>query len=97
MNILFAISALCFFALVLAAFAIGRHIRPGHSRNLISTHPQPDFAQHLFAAVKDQDSRTPRPVPQQDVKSVMAKKSWRPALEPIQANTSNPSLSPERF
>jgi hypothetical protein len=56
MYILFSISILCFFALLLAAVALAWHVR---TRQVADT-PQPDFAQHLFAAVEDQDSRTPR-------------------------------------
>jgi hypothetical protein len=55
MYILFAISILCLFALMLAAVAIARHVRTGR----VSAGPQPDFAHHLFAAAADQDSRTP--------------------------------------
>jgi hypothetical protein len=93
MYILFAISILCFFALVLAAIAIARHVR---SRKT-STNPQNDFARHLFAAAEDQNSRTPRTLPGQNVKDVIAKQSWNHALEPIQANAANQSISSKRF
>lgn len=93
MYILFAISILCFFALVLAAVAIARHVRRGRA----SSAPQNDFAQHLFAAVEDQDSRIPRTLPEQNVKDVIANKSWNRALEPIQANAADQTISLKRF
>jgi hypothetical protein len=93
MYILFAISILCFFALVLAAVAIARHVR---TRGATSG-PQPDFAQHLFAAVEDQDSRTPRTLPQQNVKNVFAKTSRNRALEWTLTDSPNQSISPKRL
>jgi hypothetical protein len=77
MHILSAISALCFFALVLAAIAIARHVRNRRT----STHPQHDFAQHLFAAIEDRNSRVPHPVPQQTVRDILAKKNWNQSSE----------------
>jgi hypothetical protein len=93
MYILFTISILCFFAFVLGAIAIARHVR---SRKT-STNPQSDFAQHLFAAAEDQDSRAPRALPLQNVKDVIAKQSRNHALEPIQADVANQSISSKRF
>ena len=93
MYILLAISLLCFFALLLAAVAIARHVR----NRRVPNEPHPDFAQHLFAAAEDQDSLTPRPLPQQSVKNVMGKTSWNSALEPTLANTRNQSISSKRL
>jgi len=93
MYILLAISILCFFALLLAAVAIARHVRTRR----VSAEPQPDFAQHLFAAVEDQESLTPRTLPQQGVKDVMGKTSWNSALDPTLANTWNQSISSKRL
>ena len=93
MYILLAISILCFFALLRAAVAIARHVRARRVRN----EPQPDFAQHLFAAAKDQDSFTPRTLPQQNIKDVMRKTSWNPALEPTRADIRNQSISSKRL
>jgi uncharacterized membrane protein YccC len=76
MYILFAISAFCFFALLLAAVAIARHVRSSREASGKQPHSQRDFAEHLFAAASDQNSRIPRPQPQQTVKQVLAKKSW---------------------
>ena len=93
MYILLVISIFCFFALLLATLAITRHLR---SRRILAS-PQPDFAQHLFAAAKEQDSRTPRTLPQQDVKDVVATTSWDSALEPTLPNTRNQSISSKRL
>src|SRR5258707_1460325 len=87
MYILFAISALCFLALVLAAVAIASHVRS----NRASTHPQHDFAHHLFAAAADQDSRRPRTLTQQSAKDILAKKGYQ--TPPLQANARNQSTS----
>jgi hypothetical protein len=79
MHILFAISALCFFALVLMAIAIAWRARTRRT----STPPQHDFAQHLFAAVEDRNSRVPHHVPQQTVRDLLAKKIWNESSEII--------------
>jgi hypothetical protein len=92
MYILLAISILCFFALVLAAVAMARHVRSRQA----PTGPQPDFAQHVFAAIKNQDSRTPRTLPQQDA-TVIAKTNLYHAFEPTLADTRNQSISSKRF
>jgi hypothetical protein len=93
MYILLSIAILCFFALLLAAIAIARHVR---SRRR-SARPQADFAHHLFAAVNDQDSRTPRTFPQQNVRDVVAETSWNRALEPTLTDIRNQSISLKRF
>ncbi|MGH9596608.1 MAG: hypothetical protein ACRD3K_07410, partial [Edaphobacter sp.] len=63
MYILFAISLLCLFVATITAIAVARRKRSG----TVSDHPQHDFAEHLFAAAKDQrvnrDSLTPRILP----------------------------------
>lgn len=76
MYILFAISAFCFLALLLAAIAIARHVRSSRETGRNPSNSQHDFAQHLYAAASDQNSRLPRAQPQQTVKQVLAKKSW---------------------
>jgi hypothetical protein len=93
MYILFAISVGCFFALVLAVVAIARHARTRRE----STHPKHDFAQHLFAAAEDQNSRRPRSLPKQHVKDVQTQKNWNRVLEPIQADVRNQSIPSKRF
>lgn len=91
MHILFAISALCLFALMLAASAVAWHVRSSQA----STHPPLDFAQHLFAAAKDHDSRIPRTLTQQAVKDVMAKKSHQKLH--LQASDRRRSISSKPF
>jgi hypothetical protein len=93
MYILLAISILCFFALLLAAVAIAQHVRTRR----VPAGLQPDFAQHLFAAAEDQESLTPRTVPQQNAKEVVATTSWNSALEPTLASTRNQSISSKRL
>jgi uncharacterized MAPEG superfamily protein len=92
MYILFAISILCFFALVLVTVAMARHAR---SRR-VPANPQPDFAQHLFAAVKNHDSRTSSSHPRQDQR-VIAKTNLYHAFEPTLADTRNQSIPSKRF
>jgi hypothetical protein len=91
MYTLVAIPILCFLALVFAVIAIARHVR---SRR-VPAGPQPDFAQHLFAAVKNQDSRTPRTLPQQDGSSI-AKTNLNHAFESTLADTPTQSISSKR-
>jgi hypothetical protein len=79
MHTLFAISALCFFALVLPAIAIARRARTRRT----STPPQHDFAQYLFTAFEDRNSRAPHTVPQQTVRDILAKKSWNQSPETV--------------
>ena len=92
MYILVAIAIFCFFALLLAAIAIVPHVR---SRRR-SAGPESDFAHHLFPAVNDKDSGTPRTL-QQNIRDVVAETSSNRAPESILANTSNPSISSKRF
>jgi hypothetical protein len=93
MYILRVIPILCFFALLLETLAITRRLR---SRRILAS-PQPDFARHLFAATEEQDSRTPRTLPRQKIKDVVATTSWNGALEPTPANTRNQSISSKRL
>jgi hypothetical protein len=93
MYILLAISILCFFALLLVAVAIARHVRTRR----VAAGLRPDFAQHLFAAAEDHDSLAPRIVPQQRAKNVMGKTNWNSAFDPTLANTRNQSISSKRL
>ena len=72
MYLLFAISLLCFLALIAASVVIARHVRSSHK----STPRQQTFAQHLQAADRDRDSRQPRILQSQTVRDVLTKKSW---------------------
>ena len=71
MYLLFAISLLCFLALIASSVVIAPHVRS--SRN--STPPQQTFAQHLQAAAHDRDS-PPRTLQLQTVRDVLAAKNW---------------------
>jgi len=93
MYILLDIAILCFFAFLLAAIAVLRHVRSRRG----SAGAQTDFAHHLFAAANDQDSRTPRTFPQQNIKHVVAKTDWNHPLEPTLADTRNQPISSQRF
>jgi hypothetical protein len=75
MHILFAISTLCFLALVLTAIAVARHVRTSRT----FTYPQPDFAQHLIAAAKERDSRATHTLRHQTVQGILAKSRNRPS------------------
>jgi hypothetical protein len=93
MYILLAIAIFCFFALLLAAIAIVRHVRSRRA----SAEPESDFAHHLFAAVNDQDPRTPRTFPQQNIQDLVAETSWNLALGLTLADTRDQSISSKRF
>jgi hypothetical protein len=93
MYILLAISILCFFALVLAIAAITQHVRTCE----VPAESQPDFAQHLFAAAKDQDSFTQRVREQQSVKDFVPTTPSNSALQPTLANIRNQSISSKRL
>jgi hypothetical protein len=93
MYILLAIAILCFLGLLLAAITIARHVRSRRK----SAGPQTDFAHHLFAAANLEDSRTPRTLPQPNVRDVVAEASWNRAVEPILADIRNQSISSKRF
>ena len=77
MQILLAISILCFIALLWAGFASARHIRLGHKRTGVGASSQRDFANHLYAAAEE--TRVPRAVRHQSVRDVAAMKSWNAA------------------
>jgi len=91
MQILFAISILCFMALLWAGFAIARHIRRGHERTEVDTSSRRDFAQHLYTAAEE--TRLPRVVRHQSVRDVTARKSWNTAATAVQIP---PSFNEER-
>lgn len=78
MQILFAISILCFSALLWAGFAIVRHIRLDRNRRRINAPSHRDFAHHLYAA--SSETRVPRGIRHQSVHEVTARKSWNTAM-----------------
>ena len=88
MQILFAISIVCFLALLWAGIAIARHIYKGHQDGQTSTQSQGDFAHHLFAATENRAVRQPRTVVPQTVGDVAAKKSWNSGPAPVEIHPS---------
>jgi hypothetical protein len=58
MQILFAISILCFLVLLGATVAMTRRIRANHRLEESSTQPRPDFSQYLFGAVQSNSSES---------------------------------------
>ncbi len=88
MQILFAISALCFLALLGAGFALARLVRAGRNKESRGDEPHPadgrDFAQHLFEAVanaEDTEEKDFSPRLRQTVRDVAARKSWNQGQE----------------
>lgn len=83
MQILLAISILCFVALVCAGAAVMGHSNSGH-KNVIQTasldlrglSKKRDFSHHLLAAVEDKDRILTRSIPRQTVQDIAARKSW---------------------
>jgi hypothetical protein len=94
MQMLLAISILCFIALVWAGIALARHIRASSQpdRNT-SFMPRIDFAQHLFNAIENERSLQPRKVRSQTLQDITAQKSWNQTPEGV-AVRSNHELHP---
>jgi hypothetical protein len=88
MQLLFAISIICFLALVWAVVTIARHIAAGHKART-AAQSQGDFAHHLFAATENREERRPRAVPPQTVRDVAARKSWNTAPASIEIQPAN--------
>jgi hypothetical protein len=89
-QILFIISALCFFGILWAAIALARHIRSSGMKNL-SDVTQPDFKHHLFSATETFHSistRIPSTPIQQSVHDISANKQWTLSPRPIQVRRS---------
>ena len=74
MQILFAISVLCFLGILWAAIALARHIRSSRLRD-DSDVSQPDFKHHLFSASETAAITRPNPI-QQSVRDITANKQW---------------------
>jgi hypothetical protein len=89
MQILFAISIICFVALVWAGIAIARHIAAGHKDGLTTKQSHGDFAHHLFAATENRETRRPRAVHPQTVQDVAARKGWNSAPASVEIHPSN--------
>ncbi len=91
MQILFAISTLCFLALVWAVVAIIRHVRATNRLDATSPAGQDNFAQHLLKASADNDLPRPRNVLSQNIREITARKSWN---QPPEIITVRPSSEP---
>ena len=89
MQILFAISIICFVALVWAGIAIARHIAAGHKDGLTTKQSHGDFAHHLFAATENRETRRPRAVHPQTVQDVAARKGWNSTPPSVEIHPSN--------
>jgi hypothetical protein len=81
MQILLAISILCFFAIAWAAISFARHIKASSlRRNIQSQIPalpaQIEFRQHLYAAAQDESPRIRQSALHQNVRDITANKSW---------------------
>jgi hypothetical protein len=85
MQILFAISVLCFFGILWAAISLARRIRSSrlHDVSGISiVPPQSDFKQHLFSASETPSITRPNPI-HQSVRDITANKQWALPPQPI--------------
>ena len=93
MQILFAISVLCFAGVLWAALAFARHVKASHSRGRVAAPSQPDFKERLLSIIEatppmqivpERVSETTRStrqtVLQQSVHEITANKQW--ALPP---------------
>ena len=89
MQILFAISIICFIALVWAGVAIARHIAAGRKGGRTPAQAQGDFARHLFAATENRETRQPRAVHPQTVRDVAARKGWNSSPASIEIHPTN--------
>jgi hypothetical protein len=89
MQILFAISIVCFIALVWAGIAMARHIAAGHKGGRTPMQSHGDFAHHLFAATENREMRQPRAVHPQTVRDVAARKGWNSSPASIEIHPAN--------
>ncbi len=101
MQILFAISIVCFVALVWAGMAIARHIAAGHKGGRTTKQSHGDFAHHLFVATENRETRRPRAVHPQTVQDIAARKGWNsvPAsveIHPTNEQSATPSVQGRR-
>jgi hypothetical protein len=84
MQMLLAISIVCFIALVWAGTALARHVRASRQPDGgTSFVPRIDFTHHLFNAIEDERSLQPRKVPTQTFQDITAKKSWNQPPEGV--------------
>lgn len=98
MQILFAISILCFLAVLWAALAFARHIKRAARRNAPPAVATQSFSQ-VFAAAAADPSPSPRtraPQPQQSAHDISAGKHWDmpPKLSVLRRRTLTPIQQP---
>lgn len=103
MQILFAISIVCFIALVWAGIAIARHVVTGNKGGSASAAKESrgDFAHYLFAAKENGETRHPRAVRPQTMRDVAAKKGWNSApasieIHPVHEENASSSVQGQR-
>lgn len=85
MQILFAISVLCFLGILWAAIALARHIRSSRLRDDPDV-SQPDFKHHLFSAsegLSTHDAMSRRNPIHQSVRDITANKQWTLPPQPV--------------
>jgi hypothetical protein len=81
MQILFAISILCFFAIAWAAISFARHIKASSIRRSTKLSPPApaahnEFREHLYAALQEDPTRIRQHDLRQNVRDITANKSW---------------------
>ena len=101
MQILLAISIICFIALVWAGVAVARHIAAGHKGGRAVKELHGDFAHHLFSATENRETRHPREVRPQTMRDVAARKGWNSApasieIHPVHEENASSSVQGQR-
>jgi hypothetical protein len=92
MQILFTISALCFFGILWAAIALARHIKASRRENLSDISAQPDFKHYLFNTAETFGSistRLPSTPIHQSVHDITANKQWTLPPQPLRMRRSS--------
>ncbi len=93
MQILFAISILCFLAIAWAAIAFARHIKASsvrhkHHREASIVPRQNEFRQHLYSAVQSEGPQPRHSDLHQNVRDITANKSWNMPKKSTHSNRS---------
>jgi hypothetical protein len=101
MQILFAISVLCFFGIVWAAVALARHIKSSRREDPLDISVQPDFKHHLLTTPETFHpihTRIPATSIQQSVRDITANKQWTLPPQPVRMRRSPaPTAQPARI
>src|ERR1700733_8799054 len=89
MQLFFAISIICFPAVVWAGIVLTRRIRADRQPDRTSS-LRLDFVQHLFnAGVDDERSLEPRKITYQTFRDITAQKSWNQSPEAVTVRPSH--------